>query len=326
MPDSHKNFAYSTVATAPVPAASGLTLVVFAGDGAKFPSVSFNATVWPANTQPTTANAEIVRVTNIATDTFTITRAQESSAARSIVVGDQIAATITVKAFTDIENTLAPYPASGTSGGVLGFTGPTTAASSAALGLNGVVIGGGAGATPTAIAAATTGQVIAGNTGSAPTPQAATSLGCWQLLKANSGTDTSAAAANVDTLALTGLTAKDTLRIMVNCESVTQQTAGAMIYDNTGGAQIGYLHGNAAIAAAAGGLQEVVINPRQGSNTALATYTMGGSFANGNLFTSNGGFTIGSWTGGFTIALRHTGVTAGGTFKWTWAVYVLRGQ
>ncbi len=53
--------------------------------------------------QPTTANSEIVRVTAISTDTFTITRAQESTSARTIVVGDQIADTITVKTLTDVE-------------------------------------------------------------------------------------------------------------------------------------------------------------------------------------------------------------------------------
>ena len=103
MADSHKNFAYSTILTAPSPADSGTSLVVQSLDGAKFPTVPFNATVWPTGTQPLTTNAEIVRVTAISTDTFTITRAQESSTARSIVVGDQIAATITGKTLTDVE-------------------------------------------------------------------------------------------------------------------------------------------------------------------------------------------------------------------------------
>lgn len=101
--DAHKNFAYSTIATAPSPATTGTSCVVQTGDAAKFPAVPFNATVWPSGTNPTTANAEIVRVTNIAGDTFTITRIQESTSARSIIVGDQIAATITVKTFTDLE-------------------------------------------------------------------------------------------------------------------------------------------------------------------------------------------------------------------------------
>lgn len=105
MADAHKNFAYSTILTAPSPATSGTSLVVQNTDGTKFPAVPFNATIWPAGFQPTTANAEIVRVTAVSTDTFTITRTQESTSARTIVVGDQIAASITVATLTDVENT-----------------------------------------------------------------------------------------------------------------------------------------------------------------------------------------------------------------------------
>lgn len=43
-------------------------------------------------------------MTAISTDTFTITRTQESSSARTVIVGDQIAAVITKKTLTDIEN------------------------------------------------------------------------------------------------------------------------------------------------------------------------------------------------------------------------------
>lgn len=121
MPDAHKNFAISTVATAPSPAASGTSLVVSSGTGTLFPAVPFNATVWPAGAQPLSTNAEIVRVTNISTDTFTITRTQEGTSARTIVVGDQIAATITAKTLTDIESNYigswSPYiPTSGGTG------------------------------------------------------------------------------------------------------------------------------------------------------------------------------------------------------------------
>lgn len=93
-----KNFAISTVATAPSPATSGTSLGVAAGHGGtRFPGASFNATVWPANTIPDPTNAEIVTVTAIATDTFTITRAQEGTTARAIQVGDMIAQTVTAK-------------------------------------------------------------------------------------------------------------------------------------------------------------------------------------------------------------------------------------
>lgn len=101
--DAHSNFAYSTVATAPSPATSGTSLVVTAGQGALFPAAPFNAVIWPTGAQPLSTNAEVVRVTAIATDTFTITRTQEGSSARTVVVGDQIAANITAKVLTDIE-------------------------------------------------------------------------------------------------------------------------------------------------------------------------------------------------------------------------------
>ena len=83
----------STVATAPSPAASGTSLTVAAGQGARFPTTPFEATIWPSGSQPLASNAEIVLVTAITNDTLTITRTQEGTSARSIVAGDQIAAT-----------------------------------------------------------------------------------------------------------------------------------------------------------------------------------------------------------------------------------------
>jgi hypothetical protein len=101
--DAHKNFALSLVAVAPTPATSGTSLTVTAGEGAGFPAVPFNATIAPPSGVPTRANAEIVRVTARSGDVLTITRAQEGSTARSIQIGDLIAATITAKSLTDIE-------------------------------------------------------------------------------------------------------------------------------------------------------------------------------------------------------------------------------
>lgn len=102
--DAHANLAYSLVATAPAPAISGTTLSVTAGQGALFPAAPFNCTVWAVGTFPITTNAEIIRVTSKgAGDNWTIVRAQEGTAARTILVGDQIANTITAKVITDIE-------------------------------------------------------------------------------------------------------------------------------------------------------------------------------------------------------------------------------
>jgi hypothetical protein len=107
VPDSHANFAASTVATAPSPATTGTSLTVAAGQGALFSTPPFNAEVCPAGTAPSATNAEIVRVTGIATDTLTIVRGPQAGDPgginRTIVVGDQIFEGPTRKTFTDIE-------------------------------------------------------------------------------------------------------------------------------------------------------------------------------------------------------------------------------
>lgn len=104
--DAVKNFAYSTVLTPPSPGASGTTLVLASGDGAKFPAVPFNAIVSPVGVLPLASNSEIVRVTALATDTLTLTRTQEGSSARAIVAGDQVFVGVTAKMLTDLAN---PY-------------------------------------------------------------------------------------------------------------------------------------------------------------------------------------------------------------------------
>lgn len=104
--DPTKNFAITTVATAPSPASSGTTLVVATGDGAKFPAPStdgaFNVIIFPEGEQPDASNAEIVRVTGRTTDTLTITRTQEGTSARTIGTGDIVMLGLTDKMIDDI--------------------------------------------------------------------------------------------------------------------------------------------------------------------------------------------------------------------------------
>jgi|ERR1035437_1518196 hypothetical protein len=102
MADAVANFSYSLVATAPSPATSGTSLIVTAATGTVFPTTPFNAVIWATGANPTAANAEIVTVTAVSTDTLTIVRAQEGSVARTVVIGDQIAAAITAKDLTDL--------------------------------------------------------------------------------------------------------------------------------------------------------------------------------------------------------------------------------
>lgn len=77
-----------------------------------------NAIICPADAQPTPDNAEVVRVTAISTDTFTIVRAQESSSARTVVVGDRIFAGVTAKTLSDMEGLITILVAAGVSGAI----------------------------------------------------------------------------------------------------------------------------------------------------------------------------------------------------------------
>lgn len=97
------NFAKGTVLTAPSPPTSGTTLVLDSGQGALFPDPAaggqYPITVYPAGSSPSDANAEICYVTARTTDTLTITRAQEGSTARTVVVGDRVHAGVTATAW-----------------------------------------------------------------------------------------------------------------------------------------------------------------------------------------------------------------------------------
>ena len=80
--DNFKNFAKVTVSTGYDAAATSIALT--AGHGTRLPAAPFNATWWNSTDYPDPSddpNAEIVRVTAIATDTLTVTRAQESTTA-----------------------------------------------------------------------------------------------------------------------------------------------------------------------------------------------------------------------------------------------------
>ena len=100
--DAVKNFAASTVATAPSPATTGLTLVLAVGGGLLMPAVPFDAVAAPTGAAPTAATAEIITVTAIATDTLTFTRQSQSSTLQSIAATWTITAGATAKTVNDL--------------------------------------------------------------------------------------------------------------------------------------------------------------------------------------------------------------------------------
>lgn len=80
--DQAKNFAKATVSVGYDASATSIALT--AGHGSRLPAVPFNATWWNSTDYPDPSddpNVEIVRVTARATDTLTVTRAQEATTA-----------------------------------------------------------------------------------------------------------------------------------------------------------------------------------------------------------------------------------------------------
>lgn len=104
--DPVTNFGYGTVSVPPSPALSGLTLTLQAGEGALFPDAAvdgdFNVTAYPPDTGPLLSNAEILRVSDNASDVFTFARGQEGTIAKAIAAGWQIAFAPTAKVMQDI--------------------------------------------------------------------------------------------------------------------------------------------------------------------------------------------------------------------------------
>lgn len=148
------------------------------------------------------------------------------------------------------------------------------------------------------------------------------------LLKANSGTDSNAAATNVDTFAITGLTAKDQLLVNVTCKSVTQATNGVALYNNTDGVVI---VAPLSIGGGSPGINEYAIANNtimqaQAGATSVVGLTTGVASVVGVLTKANTATFTTNYTGTWTLALRHGGVTAGGTLQWAWALYKLAGQ
>lgn len=150
----------------------------------------------------------------------------------------------------------------------------------------------------------------------------------WERVaaSADSGSTTNAAAENVATAAISGLTAKDTLRVIFTFESVTQLTTTPLLYSNTDSVALLNIANGTNCSAGHTHQGEATLRPRQGSTVNLAaTYVGNGSF---NAVIGVGGVptVTTAWTSPWTLALRHAGVVAGGTFKWSWAVYIIRGQ
>lgn len=169
------------------------------------------------------------------------------------------------------------------------------------------------------VADSTTTLVLAPNPARAP----------MQLLYANSGTDTAAGATTVDSFALSGLTAKDTLAIYITMQSVTQATATPLLRHVTDASNIANLNAGVSLAASDSFASQMFVRQNQSGNTSVSVLS-NGVHESGGAMTARPRMettvVTTAWTGSWSLGLRHGGVTAGGTFKYSWSVYKVAGQ
>lgn len=155
------------------------------------------------------------------------------------------------------------------------------------------------------------------------------------LLKAGTGSGTSTTAENVDTIAISGLTNLDTLKVIITAwADGSQNVARPQLYNDTDSREIFMLSNPLN----AGRVEHVEVILRQVPPTNTNFVAIGnGMTADNTLYPSLSGVTpatinaqctqqLTAWTGSWTLALRHGGVASGGAYKWTWAVYKVAGQ
>jgi hypothetical protein len=183
-----------------------------------------------------------------------------------------------------------------------------------------LLIGNGSGYT---LATVTAGAGIAVTNGVGTVTVATTTP--WTLLKANSGTDSNTVATTVDTIAISGLTQKDSLVVYLVLEEATQALpTGANLVSTTDS------NGTVCRVTDAINAADATFGHCEIFNGASTTnyYGLGNTYdiAGGSKYFGVKFAATTAWTGSWTLGLRHAGVTAGGTLSWRWEVYKVAGQ
>ncbi len=175
-----------------------------------------------------------------------------------------------------------------------------------------------------------TGQalVIVSTSGSTMTLEwRAPTQGGLTLLKSGNGTDATAGATTVDSVALSGLTANDSLKVQFQIEASSQSVGTVVLQHVTDTITLVPLSTSPlAAGASASVIGEAIVRQRQGNSTSITSVAQAMTGAPSRLDSYLITSPTTAWTGSWTLGLRHGGVTAGGTFKWAWSVHKLAGQ
>lgn len=156
--------------------------------------------------------------------------------------------------------------------------------------------------------------------------------GAMTLLKATVGTSTNTAAEELDSVAITGLTAKDSLLIIGQFSTETQGTVSPTLRNSTDSLLLMTIDHNVGdLAVDRNRSFQMLLSQAQDSVKRVVSQfsSYDGAYPSGwaTFFGSGGGkvFTT-DWTGNWTLQFKSGGVVLGGTLHWSWKVYKVTGQ
>jgi hypothetical protein len=140
------------------------------------------------------------------------------------------------------------------------------------------------------------------------------------LLHEGSGTSTSAVAVNLDTVALSGLSPLDTIKVTAIMTMTVGSAIQPSMYDATDGTDIAKPIHSAGVVA--GNYFEWTLRRDPASNTNVIGVVGASDASNDVTFKERFSVLTAGWTNPWTLAFRHDGVS-GGTLSWSWSVHKL---
>ena len=154
--------------------------------------------------------------------------------------------------------------------------------------------------------------------------------GAMTLLDSGSGTDVNTAATTLDSIAITGLTLADRIRVVFTASQLTQNGANGapLIYNVTDDVGLCNMVGVPLDAGDFGMIAVDLFRDQSSDTVIMAAGTFGrgaGTNGSGTAATCRVSTTTG-WTGNWTLGVRHQGQVSGGTVRWSWTAHKIAGQ